>query len=176
MSLRVVFGPWSQLSWAPSAWWRDLPPAFKICWVSTRDRSRGIFRSLLEPRLDAAPGSRIHQLQAAAFVPFTGAELRQAQRVLGQHCLTQARLGSCQQESVRARTCVRVFTSYVVGSDMHTKTHACMNGCMVYVSCTCEDGPRVSAWLAGSSCLELHFATSKSNRWTPPNLQAQATQ
>eukprot|EP00439_Symbiodinium_sp_Y106_P026100 s2399_g3.t1 len=51
LSLRVVFGPWSQLNWAPSAWWRDL--------------------------LDAAPGSRIHQLQAAAFVPFTGAELRQ---------------------------------------------------------------------------------------------------
>ncbi|CAE7780195.1 Lrguk, partial [Symbiodinium necroappetens] len=51
LSLRVVFGPWSQLNWAPSAWWRDL--------------------------LDAAPGSRIHQPQAAAFVPFTGAELRQ---------------------------------------------------------------------------------------------------
>ncbi|CAE7364424.1 Lrguk [Symbiodinium natans] len=50
LCLRVVWGPWAQLNWAPSAWWRDL--------------------------LDAAPGSRVSLAQPAAQIPFTGAELR----------------------------------------------------------------------------------------------------
>ena len=147
LSLRVVFGPWSQLNWAPSAWWRDLPPAFKISQVRTQDRaSLNVFKSLLEPRLDAAPGSRIHQPQAAAFVPFTGAELRQAQPG------SVPTLFDRPQEFARARECVGIFISYVVG--MTACMHKMPSGmariaCVQYYACmyvcACEPGAEPAA-------------------------------